>query len=130
MERSTGLKRRILIVDDEPGITKSLSAILTISGYECLAASSATEARQLLANFNPDLIISDVIMPGMSGVELAAELCTSHPALPVILLSGNAATQELLTRAGGSIGPAIVLPKPYSPRELLRLVHELTGMAA
>jgi CheY-like chemotaxis protein len=121
------LARRILVVDDERGIADSLKTILTIAGYDCTAAYSAIEAMQLLTSFQPHLVITDVIMPGMTGVDLASELRNTHPGLPVILLSGNAATQELLTRAGETVGPVLLLPKPYSPRELLGLVSRLTG---
>jgi CheY-like chemotaxis protein len=121
--------RRVLVVDDDRGVIDTLQTILSIAGYDCATSDNGNEALQLACHFDPHLVISDVMMPGMSGVELALELRNSRPQLRIILLSGHANTQDLLTQAGESLGPVLVLPKPYPPRELLRLVAELTDTA-
>lgn len=121
---------RVLIVDDERGIADTLREILNGSGYEARAAYSAQEALAILPGFHPNLVISDVVMPGKTGVELAFELHTSSPHLPVVLLSGNAATDELLAAYRGRLGRLLVLAKPFAPRELLRVVAKLTRKAA
>lgn len=123
------MARRVLVVDDEKGIADSLTVILTFGGFECAAAYNGEDAMRLVASFKPDLVISDVIMPGLSGVDLASELRMAQPSIPIILLSGNAATEELLTNADERIGSALVLPKPYSPRELVKLVGQLLDVA-
>ncbi len=64
-------------------------------------------------------------MPGMTGVQLAAELRASMPSLLVILLSGNAATEDLMVQAGGATGPVVLLAKPCPPRELLRVIADV-----
>lgn len=121
---------RILVVDDERGIADSLHAILEYSGYESKAVYNASEALEVLRTFRPHLVLTDVVMPGMSGVEFASELRQMYPDVFVILLSGNAGTEELLTQAGDSLEPTLILAKPYSPRELLRVIRELTSAAA
>lgn len=115
---------RIVVVDDERGIANSLQLILNISGYQCEVAYSGEEALQVVAATDPDVVISDVVMPEMNGIELATRLRESHPRLRVILLSGNAVTQDLLTEAGSTVGEILILPKPYSPPELLRIIAE------
>jgi CheY-like chemotaxis protein len=121
------LGRRVLVVDDEPAVTESIRAILTMADYDCAMTYSGAEALQLVPTFKPDLVISDVLMPDMTGLQLASELRNTNPYLPIVLLSGSAATQELLTQAGENVGP--VLAKPYSPRELLRVVAALLATA-
>jgi CheY-like chemotaxis protein len=121
--------RRVLVVDDDRGVIDTLQTILTMAGYDCATSDNGNEALELVCHFDPHLVISDVMMPGMSGVELALELKNSHPQLRILLLSGHANTQELLTQAGESLGPVLVLPKPFPPRDLLKLVTELTDTA-
>jgi CheY-like chemotaxis protein len=121
--------RRVLVVDDDRGVIDTLQTILTMAGYDCATSDNGNEALELVCHFDPHLVISDVMMPGMSGVELALELKNSHPQLRIILLSGHANTQELLMQAGESLGPVLVLPKPFPPRDLLKLVAELTDTA-
>lgn len=116
---------RILVVDDEKGIADTLAAILTCSGYESLPAYNAQQALAVLPDFRPNLVITDVVMPGMSGIELVRELQTRSPQTTVMLLSGNAATEDLLTTAGTTLGQIVVLPKPFPPRLLLKNIAEL-----
>ncbi|HYG97672.1 MAG TPA: response regulator [Terriglobales bacterium] len=115
---------RILVIDDDRGIADSLKTILESAGYDCAVTYNGADALRFAPTFCPNLVISDVIMPGMSGIELASRLQASDPSVRVLLLSGNAATEELLTDAGGHA--LLVLAKPYSPRELLRVVREVT----
>jgi len=78
----------ILVVDDEkiPRMLRSL--ILQKKGYQILTAESGKEALKLLAEGGVDLVLSDQMMPGMTGTELTKTIKSSHPALPVILISG------------------------------------------
>src|SRR5690242_17462198 len=90
---------RILVVDDDQPIADSLCTILKLAGYESLATYSALEGLDALSTFQPHLILADVIMPEKNGVELAMELQSRCPHLPILFLSGNAATEEVLTNA-------------------------------
>lgn len=121
------MKTQVLVVDDNRDIADTLCVILKSAGYECLATYSGEEAAGSLVFAKPDLVIADVVMPGMSGIELCIQLHATNPSLPVILLSGNAATEELLQHGRAHMGDAVVvMAKPCPPRELLRAVQEMT----
>lgn len=94
------------------------------------AAYSAVEAVLQIPRFEPQLVIADVIMPGRSGIDLASELRKTLPEVPIILLSGNAGTEELLRQVGGPLDGVLVLAKPIAPRDLLRIIDDLTASIA
>lgn len=101
--------------------------ILKSAGYDSQATYSAEEAAELVHALRPDLVIADVAMPGMSGIELCIWLHASDAELPVILLSGRAASDELLEHERERMGQEVaVLAKPCLPRDLLRAVDEMT----
>jgi CheY-like chemotaxis protein len=125
-ERFKGpLRPVVLVVDDERLIADTLAAILEISGYAAMVAYDGQSALEIAKVIPPDLLISDVVMPGMSGVELAMALSQSIPDCKVLLFSGQAATLDLLSaaRAAGHDFPA--LTKPVHPRAMLDHVSEL-----
>jgi CheY-like chemotaxis protein len=115
----------VLVVDDDCIIADTLAAILEISGYAPIAAYDGPSALEIATIIPPDLLISDVVMPGMSGVELAMALSQSVPDCKVLLFSGQAATLDLLSaaRAAGHHFPA--LTKPVHPRLMLGHVSQL-----
>jgi CheY-like chemotaxis protein len=93
----------ILCVDDEQNPLKLRKLVLQRAGYEVLTASSAKEALEVVASRKIDLVLSDHLMPGMHGTELAEQIKAKHPKLPVILLSG---VNEL--PAGSTIANAFI----------------------
>jgi DNA-binding response OmpR family regulator len=115
----------VLVVDDERPITDTLCQILRKAGYECKAAYSATDALEILNDFTPQLIITDVMMPEMNGIEMAKAIRGKHPECNILLFSGNAATQDLLVNARAEGYSFNVLAKPVHPRELLAKVATL-----
>jgi DNA-binding NtrC family response regulator len=115
----------ILVVDDERAIADSLAAIMKAAGYESLAVYSAGEAVAVLATKAPALIITDVIMPGMNGIELAVEARTLRPQTRVLLVSGNAITQTLTEAARLEGYDFEVMAKPVPPREMLAKVSDM-----
>jgi DNA-binding NtrC family response regulator len=96
------MKPRILIVDDDPGTLASLSRAFALEGYTALTASSAARALERLDAEPVDAILSDVVMPETSGLELLARLKERAPAVPVILMSGQATVETAVkaTRLG------------------------------
>jgi len=118
------VKYRILIVDDQIALADTLRQILERHGYECAVAHSGMQAVDELTKFYPDLVLSDVIMPGMDGIEFARVAQNMLPGCPVLLCSGNATTQELIQDAASDGDSVLVLPKPIAPRDLLSQIAD------
>jgi len=85
----TARKRKVLIVDDDPGIRASLAVILQSWGFEPLQASNAPEATEVVERQDPDIVISDVVMPETSGLELLRHLKSGDPHRPVLLITAQ-----------------------------------------
>jgi CheY-like chemotaxis protein len=124
------LRGRVLVVDDEPVIADSLVAILEHDGYEGRAAYDAATGLQCCESFLPDLVISDVVMPGMSGVEMSVIIRQRYPNCKVLLFSGQANTESFLEGARKQGYHFEMLAKPVHPRELLRRIAEYVPPAA
>jgi CheY-like chemotaxis protein len=115
-------KAVILCVDDEHNPLTLRKLVLQKAGYEVLTASSGKEALQLVASRKVDLVLSDHLMPGMDGTELAQQLKNRHPQLPVILISG---VNEL--PAGSAIANAFV-SKSEGPDALCKEVAAILNL--
>lgn len=117
--------RGILIVDDEPNIADTLSLILAKSGYSTRAAYSAEEAIEVIAQWQPDLAIIDVMLPRMNGIDLAIALKQNYPCCRLLLFSGHHSTQGLLEEASRKGHIFDILPKPVHPGFMLDTVSDL-----
>ncbi len=126
----SSLKTRpiILIVDDEKVIADTLSIILSKSGFETFAAYDGPSALALALKIAPQLLISDVVMPGMTGIDLAVSLSDMLPQCKVLLFSGQAATVDLLEEARRSGHDFTTLTKPIHPSDLLRRISECLAL--
>jgi DNA-binding NtrC family response regulator len=114
----------ILIVDDEKVIADTLSIILTHAGFITMTAYNGETALRIANAITPALLISDVVMPGITGVELAIMLTQSIPNLQVLLFSGQASTVDLLEKARHSGYCFTALTKPVHPTDMLKRVSE------
>jgi CheY-like chemotaxis protein len=114
----------VLVVDDESAIADTLTQILTLSGYAATAVYDGEEALDTALLMPPELIITDVMLPGMSGIELAITIRRIFPDCRVLLFSGQAATTDLLASAKRSGHEFTLLSKPVHPTDLLRRVSE------
>jgi DNA-binding NtrC family response regulator len=113
---------RILVIDDEEVIRGLVIEILETAGDEVTGAESAESALALLENDDFDLVVSDVIMPGLSGLELLDAVRTRRASLPVLLVTGAGTSDtlnEALTR-----GAAGLVAKPFSHAELQAAVAD------
>lgn len=110
----------ILVVEDEILIRLLLCDILDDAGYDVIEASNAAEALDILARTSPDLIVSDVKMPGLlDGMELLALVKRLYPKLPVIITSGHFPATIALDAGADSF-----IPKPYERQPMLKVVSE------
>ena len=116
------MAKRVFVVDDEANIADTLTIILRNSGYEAIAFYDAPSALAELESLSPDLVISDVVMPGMSGVEMAILIRERHPACNILLFSGQTATIDILAGAQRRGYDFELLAKPIHPRDLLARV--------
>ncbi len=118
----------VLIVDDERVIADTLSMILRKNGFSTLTAYDGKRALELASVTSPELLISDVVMPGMTGVELAIAITHMIPACKVLLFSGQAATADLLENARNAGYNFTTLLKPVHPTDMLRRISECLTM--
>jgi DNA-binding response OmpR family regulator len=119
----------VLVVDDEKRIADTLVAILESKGYESRAAYDGATALETCQERIPDLLISDVVMPGMSGIELGIAVKREYSTCRVLLFSGQAATAQMLEDAEGQGHRFDLLAKPVHPSVLLERVKQLIGTA-
>lgn len=110
---------KIIVVDDEPIIADTLVDILNGEGHEALAVSDGSSAIKWAEMVQPDLVLTDVIMPDMDGVEAAKAIMKLLPKCRIILFSGQAASTDLLARARAEGYSFEVLAKPVNPDVLL-----------
>jgi len=126
----TGGTETILIAEDEDGIRDTVTRILSAAGYTVLAAPHGAAALELAAHHpgTIHLLLSDVVMPGMLGDELAAHLHERRPAVKVLFMSGYAG--DLMNRYGVLQTGVTVLPKPFTKGELLAGIRAIIDVAA
>jgi CheY-like chemotaxis protein len=112
-------KPRVLVADDERVIADTLAIILNQAGYEASAVYSGTGAVEKAKAMRPDLLISDVIMPDMNGIDAAIKIRAALPTCKILLFSGQAATADLLETARQQGHEFEILAKPVHPQDLL-----------
>jgi DNA-binding NtrC family response regulator len=120
------MTKRVFVVDDEELIADTVAAILHNFGYEAKAFYSARAALAACDNLSPELVVSDVAMPGMSGVEMAILIRERHPACKILLFSGQAETFNLLEEARKRGYDFELLMKPVHPKDLLAKLDRLS----
>jgi two-component system alkaline phosphatase synthesis response regulator PhoP len=110
---------RILVVDDEPSIVRLVDAYLKPEGYEVLTASDGPSGLKAARAFKPDVLVLDIMLPGMDGLELLQQLRRESQAYVILL---TARTEEIDKLVGLSVGADDYVTKPFSPRELVARV--------
>ncbi len=112
--------RRVLLVDDDPKVCETLGRYLAHAGYTTASALDGARALELVQTFAPDLIVLDLLLPRVSGLEVC-RLLREKSAIPIIMLTARTTEQDKLT--GLSLGADDYLTKPFSPRELVARVE-------
>ena len=110
---------QIFVVDDEPVIASTLATILQMNGFSAKFFTSPLEALAAARSKAPDLLISDVTMPGISGIDLAMKMRAQYPKCKILLFSGHPATPALIEDARVQGHEFHLLFKPLPPAELL-----------
>ena len=116
---------RVFVVDDEHVIASTLAAILKLHGYSATSFTSPLEALAIARSKAPDLLVSDVAMPGISGIDLAIQMKAQYPECKILLFSGHAATQDLLEDARSQGHNFQLLENPVHPSAMLSRIGDL-----
>jgi len=113
----------ILIIDDDAAVSRTLSLILTRAGYQVSCASTGRKGLALLAGGGFDLVLTDIIMPELDGIEAIRRIRTDHPSLRIIAMSGGGQIDKAdFLHMAEALGADRVLEKPVRSERLLELV--------
>lgn len=115
----------VLLVDDEPDLLDFLSKRLTKRGFDVRTASGGFEALEILEKTTPDVVVLDVLMPGMDGLATLREIRHRHPKLEVVMLTGHGSTDSALQ--GMELGAYDYLLKPVAIGDLTQKIEEASG---
>lgn len=114
-----GTRKKVLVVDDNSSLRELLADFLERVGFEVTTAQDGQAGLDAIEKCHFDLILADFRMPGMTGLEMAAVVRQTNPAIPIILITGDASTLEPETVA--RVGITRVVPKPLTVHELLNM---------
>jgi len=118
--------RRVLIVDDDPKVCETLDRYLSHAGYATASALDGAKALEMVQTFAPDLVVLDLMLPRVGGLEVCRML-REKSAIPIIMLTARTTEHDKLT--GLSLGADDYLTKPFSPRELVARVEAVLRRA-
>ena len=121
MASATTPEARLLVADDEPSIVELLSVSLRFAGFEVATASNGVDALNTARTFAPDLMVLDVMMPGLDGFEVAAQLRSSGDRTPVVFLTAKDATEDRVK--GLTLGGDDYVTKPFSLEEVVARIR-------
>jgi CheY-like chemotaxis protein len=119
------IRPRVLVADDERVIADALAIILSQSGFDTANVYDGKEAVEKAQSWKPDLLLSDVMMPGLSGIEAAIQIRVMVPECKVVLFSGHAATAGMLDDSRLDGNHFEILQKPIYPAELISRLRTL-----
>ena len=117
------IREKILVIEDEKSIARFISTILTANGYEAMRAASGAEAMSMISSHCPDLVILDLGLPDMDGLDILRQL-RSWSTLPVVVVSARSHEQDKVSAL--DLGADDYLTKPFSTGELLARIRALT----
>jgi two-component system chemotaxis response regulator CheY len=118
--------KSILVVDDDPLVGKAVQRMLDVDGWIVRLARDGRDALEKVAEQAPDLIVTDIVMPNMEGLEVILALRKSNPHLPIIAVSGGGILKDLdYLDFAGKLGARATLTKPFRRDDLLRAVREV-----
>ncbi len=113
---------KVLVIEDEVNLQRAVERILTVNGYEVFCASDGRSALRLIKREHPDIVLTDIFMPGMEGLETIRVLSSSFPELPIVIMTGS--LDNLFIDLGKRFGACEALNKPFSSDELLLVMDK------
>jgi CheY-like chemotaxis protein len=117
-------RRKILVVDDQRLIADTIVEIFKGAGFDAIPAYDGWSALEIANRLRPDLLLSDVLMPQMNGVQLAVAMRRSHPETKILLFTGQAGISEILLEGKEQGYEFELLPKPIHPLKLIERIKE------
>jgi CheY-like chemotaxis protein len=124
-EGGAAARARVLVVDDERLLADTTAAILRRAGFNAKTAYEGFGALEVMASFHPDYLLTDIMMPGMNGVELAIAITKIYPTTKILLFSGQAGISEILEQSKAKGFEFPLLAKPVHPYKLIEGLKDL-----
>jgi two-component system OmpR family response regulator len=118
-----GRSTRVLVVDDEPNIAALLAATLRLTAYDVRTAGTGAEALAAADDFQPDLVVLDVMLPDLDGFQVAQRLRSSHAVMPVLFLTARDSVEDRI--AGLTAGGDDYVAKPFSLEEVVLRIRAI-----
>ncbi|HVJ40957.1 MAG TPA: response regulator [Dongiaceae bacterium] len=123
--------KSILVIDDDPLVGTTVQRILTSANWDVRLARNGRDALDQVAQRAPDLVVTDIIMPDMEGLEIISSLQRSHPDIPIIAVSGSGRMNNVDYLAyAEKLGAYATLAKPFKREEILRIIRKAFGEAS
>lgn len=123
------MAKRVLIVDDEPNIVMSMEFLMKREGFEVAVAGDGEEAMRQIAEFRPDLVLLDIMMPKKSGYDVCQEIRANPACDGVKVLMLTAKGRDTEVAKGLAIGADAYMTKPFSTKDLVAKARQLLGLA-
>lgn len=117
-----GKHKRVLVVEDDDGLRGLLSDILAESGYQVIEANNGLDAMVTSRSLRPDVVLSDIMMPRLDGLDLLHDFAEVFPTIPIVAMSAAFVVNQELAAAAISEGAASILAKPFSPDDVVASV--------
>ena len=114
---------KFLVVDDETGVSHQLKEFMEQRGYSAIAATSGPEAIKLIKNEKPNIVVLDIVMEGMTGIDVLREIRKINPKIRVIMLTALEDDKTRKTCQG--LGASAYITKPYNFENVLKTAHKL-----
>jgi two-component system alkaline phosphatase synthesis response regulator PhoP len=124
-KEATAMAKKILVIEDDPAISRLVDYTLRHEGYEVVTAANGLEGIRKARNEAPDLVILDVMLPGMDGFEICHQLRSDPDTEQLLILMFSAKAQDVDKNTGLKVGADDYLPKPAAPAEIVSRVAKL-----
>jgi len=119
---------KIVLIDDDPLVRETLAPALQLAGHSVEVLPNGSQIEAILSVSNPDIVITDILMPDTDGLETVRRIKRSKPSVKIIAISGGGRTRNLdLLGYAKSFGADAILPKPFLPRDLVDLISRVAS---